>query len=50
MQINWEKTKVLTVERRGGTCDASVKWENIEDVKVRKYLGVLFNEEGSRGD
>ena len=47
MRINWRKTKVLTVKRGGGTCDISVKGEKIEEVKSMKYLGALFNEEGS---
>ena len=47
MRINWRKTKVLTVKRGGGTCDMSVKREKIEEVKTMKYLGALFNEEGS---
>ena len=37
---------MLTV-KRGGTCDMSVKGEKIEEVKTMKYLGALFNEEGS---
>ena len=47
MRINWKKTKVMTVKRGGGTCDISVKREKIEEVKTMKYLGALFNEEGS---
>ena len=47
MRINWRKTKVMTVTRGGGTCDISVKGEKIEEVKTMKYLGALFNEEGS---
>ena len=47
MPINWRKTKVLTVKRGGGPCDISVKEEKIEEVKTMKYLGALFNEEGS---
>ena len=37
---------MLTVKRGGGTCDISVKGENIEEVKMIKYLGALFNKEG----
>ena len=47
MRINWRKTKALTVKRGGGTCDISVKGEKIAEVKTMKYLGALFNEEGS---
>ena len=47
MRINRRKTKVLTVKRGGGTRDISVKGEKIEEVKTMKYLGALYNEEGS---
>ena len=35
---------MLTVKRGGGTCDISVKGEKIEEVKMMKHLGALFNE------
>ena len=35
---------MLTVKRGGGTCDISVKGEKIEEVKMKKHLGALFNE------
>ena len=38
---------IVSVKRGGGTCDISVKGEKIEEVKSMKYLGALFNEEGS---
>ena len=47
MQINWRKTNVMTVKRRGRTCNISVKGEKVEESKMVKYLGALFNEEGS---
>ena len=31
IQINWGKTKVLTVKGGGGACDVSVKGEEIEE-------------------
>ena len=30
MQINWGKTKVLTVKIEGGACDISLKGKKIE--------------------
>ena len=50
MKINWRKTKTMVLEREGGVCDVSVKGENIEEAKVMKYLGAMFNEEGSCED
>ena len=50
MKVNWGKTKAMMVKRGGGSCNVSVKGERIEEVKVMKYLGALFNEEGSCED
>ena len=51
MKINWGKTKAMVVKRGGGSCNVSVKGEKIEEVKVMKYLGAMFNnEEGSCED
>ena len=50
MKINWGKTKAMVVKRGGGSCNVSVKGEKIEKVKVIKYLGAMFNEEGSCKD
>ena len=47
MKINWEKTKVLVVQRGGGTCHIVVDGVEVEDVQTAKYLGVMFNEEES---
>ena len=38
------------MKRGGGAYNDLVKGERIEDVKVMKYLGAIFNEEGSRED
>ena len=48
MKINWGKAMV--VKRGGGSCNVSVKGETIGEVKVMKYLGAMFNEEGSCED
>lgn len=37
----------MVVKRVGGSCNVLVKGERIEEVKVMKYLGTMFNEEGS---
>ena len=50
MKINWGKTKAMVVKRGGGSCNVTVKGEKIEEVKVMKYLGAMFNEEGSCED
>ena len=50
MKVNWGKTKALVVKRGGGSCNVSVKGEMVEEVKVMKYLGALFNEEGTCED
>ena len=50
MKINWESTKAMVVKRGGGSCNVMVKGEKIDEVKVMKYLGAMFNEEGSCED
>ena len=50
MKINWRKTKAMVVKKGGGSCTVSVKDERIEGVQVIKYLGAMFNEEGSCED
>lgn len=40
----------MVVKRGGGAYNDLVKGEKIEDVKVMKYLGAIFNEEWSRED
>ena len=47
MKINWEKTKVLVVQREGGTCHIVVDGVEVEGVQTAKYFGAMFNEEGS---
>lgn len=49
MKINWGNTKAMVVKREG-VCNVSVKGEKIEEVKVMKYLGAMFNEEGTCED
>ena len=44
IQINWKKTKVLAVKGGGGTCDVSVKGEEIEE--SNEVPRSVFNEEG----
>ena len=50
MKVNRGKTKALVVKRGGGSCNVSVKGEIVEEMKVMKYLGALFNEEGTCED
>ena len=44
MKINWGKTKVLVVQRGGGTCHIVVDGVEVEEVQTVKYLGAMFNE------
>ena len=48
--MNWGKTKALVAKKGGGVRIALVKGEKIEEVTVIKYLGAMFNEEGSCED
>ena len=47
MRINWQKTKVMVVQRGGGTCHLVVDGVEVEVVQTTKYLGAMFNEEAS---
>ena len=38
MKINWGKTMAMVVKRGGGSCNVSVKGEQIEEVKLMKYV------------
>ena len=44
IKINWGKTKVLVVQREGGTCHIVVDRVEVEEVQTVKYLGAMFNE------
>ena len=52
MKVNWGKTKAMVVKGGGGlgSCNVSVQGEMVEEMKVMKYLGALFNEEGTCED
>ena len=50
LKINQKKTNVMAVCRGGSTVDMSVNNEPIEVVRVTKYLGAMFNEEGTCDD
>ena len=47
MKINWGKNIAMVVKWGGGVCNVSVKGEKIEEMKVMKYIGAMFNEEGT---
>ena len=47
MRINWQKTKVMVVQRGGGTCHLVVDDVEVEAVQTTKYLGAMFNVEAS---
>ena len=50
MTINWQKTKVMVVQRGGGTCHLVVDDVEVEAVQTAKYLGGMFNVEASCDD
>ena len=50
MRINWQRTKVMVVQRGGGTCHLVVDNVEVEAVKTTKYLGAMFNVEASCDD
>ena len=50
MRINWQKTKVMVVQRGGGTCHLVVNDVEVEAVQTTKYLGAMFNDEASCDD
>ena len=50
MRINWQKTKVMVVQRGGGTCHLVVDDVEVEAVQTTKYLGAMFNDEASCDD
>ena len=50
MRVNWQKTKVMVVQREGGTCHLVVDNVEVEAVQTTKYLGAMFNVEASCDD
>ena len=50
MRINWQKTKVMVVQRGGGTCHLVVDDVEVEAVQTTKYLGAMFNDKASCND
>ena len=50
LKINQKKTNVMAVCRGGSIVDMSVNNEPIEVVRGTKYLGAMFNEEGTCDD
>ena len=45
-----QKTKVMVVQRGGGTCHLVVDDVEVEAVQTTKYLGAMFNDEASCDD
>ena len=50
MRINWQKTKVIVVQRGGGKCHLVVDDVEVEAVQTTKYLEAMFNVEASCDD
>ena len=47
MKANWQKTRVMRIERRRDVCNVEVNGQEVEQVEVMKYLGVLISSDGS---
>ena len=50
MRINWQKTKVMVVQRGGGTCHFVLDNVEVGAMQTAKYLGAMFNVEASCDD
>ena len=50
MRINWQKTKLMVVQRGGSTCHLVGDDVEVEAVQTTKYLGAMFNVEASCDD
>ena len=43
LKVNWEKSKVMRVARKGEECQVMIGDEELEQVDTMKYLGVMIN-------
>ena len=50
MSMHWGKTKVMMVSRTGEGCKISVDGEEVEEVDMLKYLGVMISGDGRCDD
>ena len=47
LRMNVNKTKVMEVSGTGGGCEMRVQGKQVEEVKAKKYLGVMMSDDGS---
>ena len=47
MKANWQKTRVMRIGRKKDVCKVEVNGQEVEQVEVMKYLGVMISSDGS---
>ena len=47
MKANWQKTRVMRIGRKKDVCTVEVNGQEVEQVEVMKYLGVMISSDGS---
>ena len=47
MKANWQKTRVMRIGRKKDVCNVEVNGQEVEQVEVMKYLGVMISSDGS---
>jgi len=47
LKVNWKKSKVMRVARKGEECQVMIGDEQLEQVDTMKYLGVMISGDGS---
>ena len=47
LKVNWKKSKVMRVARKGMKCQVMIGGEELEQVDTMKYLGVMISGDGS---
>ena len=47
MKANWQKTRVMRIGRKKDVCTVEVNGQEVKQVEVMKYLGVMISSDGS---
>ena len=47
MKANWQKTRVMRIRRKKDVCNVEVNGQEVEQVEVVKYLGVMISSDES---
>ena len=47
MKANWQKTRVMRIGRKKDVCNFEVNGQEVEQVEVMKYIGVMISSDGS---